>query len=132
MRSWINSSANSEAGPQPKPDSLPENAATAAKPRDERVALSGSGVVEQILEGLGQVQAALTSGRELLQVELDLLEQELAHPKPAKGILHKAVEIIRHKVTEKGEIVLGNAGWTQLARVDELIERLPEDGNEGE
>lgn len=128
MRSWINSTTSQEEGPKPQLEPRPENAAATDKALDleDQLERSGSVVVKQIVSGLRQLQAALTSGRELLKTELDLLKLELSSPQPEKGILHKAVAIMRGKITEKGEVVLSNAGWALLARVDELIDYLPE------
>lgn len=132
MRTWINSPASPRKGRPPKRSSLPKNEAAAAQLLDEEVSPSSSQAVRQLFATLRQVQAALTTGRELLKGELDLVRQELSRPQPEKSILHKAIAIIRDKVTEQGEIGLSNAGWSLLARLDELIGDLPHEQAAGE
>jgi hypothetical protein len=135
MPNWINSRASPPAEPQPKPDAsrpnAPPEAAVPVSQPDEGVTLSSDQVIRQLLSELRRVQAALTSGGELVKVEFDLLQEELAKPKPAPGILHKAVDIIRHKVTERGETTFSNAGRAQLAGIDELIALLPNKNSSG-
>lgn len=131
MRSWINSKPSLEED-YPKPASSLTNGVlrNATTTLEQQAIPSSAQLAEQLAAELRQLAAALAAGREQLKAELDLLRQELGRPHPEKGILHKAVAIIRHKVAEQGAIVLSPTGWTLLARLDELFVLLPEDESE--